>query len=298
MHQKEQPILKEIPAVAEPVAVEQSQPQSQHSQQQPPPKTKGIAIISRYPNSPDDGAKAGQNLIVPAATNEGSSISTLAPRIVQDSTKPGPKRVQPEHSVNKPPLQCNEITSSDDETNTPPPVPKRSTKIELQGTNRKSLNRELAALQQDHDGKNSLNTTNQRTRRQSGPVNQPPPPLPSRRSIIPHSEDSDAENDLPNLRQAKKALVAATTSNAGSRPAQSNPKTPEATSPRVLRTRNTPTPLRSTSERKRQRSTFEPVTLNSIGSSSKMKKTALKTVQIATEQSTNSGVKSLRSRMN
>ena len=88
-------------------------------------------------------------LTVPASSNEGSS-SSLAPRIVQDSTKPGPKRVQPEHSVNKPPLQCNEVTSSDDETNTPPPppVPKRQT---LQ-QGRKSLNRELAALQQDHDG--------------------------------------------------------------------------------------------------------------------------------------------------
>ena len=142
--------------------------------------------------------------------------------------------------------------------------------------------------------KNSLNTTNQRTRRQSGPVNPPAPPLPSRRSIIPHSEDSDAENDLPNLRQAKRAnLVAATTSNAGSRPAQSNPKTPEVTSPRVLRTRNTPTPAET---RKRQR--FEPETLTPNGISSKMKKTALKTVQITTEQSTNSRVKSLRSRMN
>jgi len=285
MHQKQEPVIKEIPVAA--VPVEQSQPSPQ------PPKTKGIAIISRYPNSPDDGAKTGQNLIAAAATNEG--CSSLAPRIVQDSTKPGPKRVQPEHSANKPPLQCNEITSSDDETNTPPPpVPKRPTVHH----GRKSLNRELAALQQDHDGKNSLNTTNQRTRRQSGPVN-PPPPLPSRRSIIPHSEDSDAENDLPNLRQAKKAK-AATTSNAGSRPAQSNPKTPEVTSPRVLRSRNTPTPLRSTSAetRKRQRSAFEPVTLAGNGISSKMKKTALKTVQIATEQSTNSRVKCLRSRMN
>ena len=125
-----------------------------------PPKTKGIAIISRYPNSTDDGAKIGNNLI--GSTHEGGqgptgsgNGSTQASRIVHDSTKPAPKRVQPIENSGKPPLQCNEVTSSDDETNTTPPVPKRSSSsanVKAKFNKNKSLNRELAALQQDHDG--------------------------------------------------------------------------------------------------------------------------------------------------
>ena len=152
--------------------------------------------------------------------------------------------------------------------------------------------------------KNSLNDNNQRTRRQSGP---PVPPLPSRRSIIPHSEDSDAENNLPNHRQAQKVtLVHPPTTSGSGAPGKphGHPKTPEV-SPRILRSRNTPTPLRSSApgqDRKRQRPSFEPVaSVGSSGISSKMKKTAVKTVHNSAatlEQKPNSRVKCLRSRMN
>jgi len=298
---------QQIPAELPPAAavVPQIEPPSPQ-----PPKTKGIAIISRYPNSTDDGAKIGNNLI--GSTHEGGqgptgsgNGSTQASRIVHDSTKPAPKRVQPIENSGKPPLQCNEVTSSDDETNTTPPVPKRSSSsanMKAKFNKNKSLNRELAALQQDHDGKNSLNDNNQRTRRQSGP---PLPPLPSRRSIIPHSEDSDAENNLPNHRQAQKVTLVhppTTSGSGGPGKPHGHPKTPEV-SPRILRSRNTPTPLRSApgQDRKRQRPAFEPVaSVGSSGISSKMKKTAVKTVHNSAtlEQTTNSRVKCLRSRMN
>ena len=144
--------IRQAAAAALPIPANNQQPSVEQSPSQP--KTKGIAIISRYPNSADDGAKSGQNLI--GSTNEGCSPS-MAPRIVHDSTKPAPKRVQPAvPEVNTPPLpvlpakplQCNEVSSSDDETKTPPPpVPRRP----LANHGRKSLSRELAALQQDHD---------------------------------------------------------------------------------------------------------------------------------------------------
>ena len=149
---------QQIPAELPPVpsaVVPQIEPPSPQ-----PPKTKGIAIISRYPNSTDDGAKIGNNLI--GSTHEGGqgptgsgNGSTQASRIVHDSTKPAPKRVQPIENSGKPPLQCNEVTSSDDETSTTPPVPKRSSSsanMKAKFNKMKSLNRELAALQQDHDG--------------------------------------------------------------------------------------------------------------------------------------------------
>ena len=100
---------------------------------------KGISIISRYPNSLIQEQKQGQNLI-----KESPKGQTPPPRIVHDSTHSAPVTVHPEKPQ---PLQCNEVSSSDDET-TPPPVPKRP----MGGHNkaaqaRKSLSRELAALQ-------------------------------------------------------------------------------------------------------------------------------------------------------
>ena len=231
---------------------------------------KGISIISRYPNSVNHEQKTGQNLIKDSPKGQ-----TQPPRIVHDSTNSAPVTVHPEKPQ---PLQCNEISSSDDET-TPPPVPKRplgghnNKATAKDNTARKSLSRELAALQQE-DG------PAKRTRRQSGPATKrPPPPLPNRRSII-QQEDSDAENNLPSHRQPNK-----------------RPKTPEV-SPRVLRPRNTPqTPQLSQETRKRQRS-FESAAI-----AKKTPKTALKTSSSNTNNANstlnNSRVKlSLRSRMN
>ena len=56
-----------------------------------PKQSKGIAIISRYPNSSDDGQKHGQNLIESASSINNSN--SPPPRIVHDSTKPAPSRV-------------------------------------------------------------------------------------------------------------------------------------------------------------------------------------------------------------
>ena len=87
---------------------------------------------------------ANENVTVPAVSKNHMIPNKLAP-----------KRVQPIENSGKPPLQCNEVTSSDDETNTTPPVPKRSSSsanMKAKFNKNKSLNRELAALQQDHDG--------------------------------------------------------------------------------------------------------------------------------------------------
>ena len=229
---------------------------------------KGISIISRYPNSVIQEQKTGQNLI-----KESPKGQTQPPRIVHDSTNSAPVTVHPEKPQ---PLQCNEISSSDDET-TPPPVPKRP----LGGHNNKataakSLNRELAALQQE-DG------PAKRTRRQSGPATkrQAPPPLPHRRSII-QQEDSDAENNLPSHRQPNK-----------------RPKTPEEPQTRVLRPRNTPqTPQLSQETRKRQRS-FESAAIAKKTPKTALKATSSNTNNAANSTLNNSRVRlSLRSRMN
>ena len=155
------------------------------------PKSKGIAIISRYPNSHDDNHKDGYNLITqpahssppphPAAVHGGGNGNaadekspSLPPRIVHDSTKAMPIRVKPEapqppsssaitSSRNKEnPVQCNEVTSSDGEgTPPPPPLPRRGPPTTAtapasggvpSGVNaRKSLSRELAALKQSNN---------------------------------------------------------------------------------------------------------------------------------------------------
>ena len=277
------------------------------------PKSKGIAIISRYPNSNDDGQKHGHNLISNNSqvieADEGSPTS-LPPRIVHDSTKSMPMRVKPDPATtpNQPqpsvksennPVQCNEVSSSDGES-TPPPVPRRSQNSGNLGP-RKSLSRELAALKQSNKINEAPSTDgpSKRTRRQSGGMamtskagnKQPPlPPLPSRRSIlIPKEEDSDAENNLPNnARQTRN-------SNLTPGPSKKS-RTPEV-SPRMLRPRNTPTPMKP--DRKRQRS-YEP-----NGISSKMLRTAQPTATRASTAAlkaaaaaSTSRLKCLRSRMN
>ena len=341
------------------------------------PKSKGIAIISRYPNSHDDNHKDGYNLITqpahssppphPAAVHgagNGNAADekspSLPPRIVHDSTKAMPIRVKPEapqpppssaitSSRNKEnPVQCNEVTSSDGEgTPPPPPLPRRGPPTTAtapasggvpSGVNaRKSLSRELAALKQSNNtrlNENNVSTSpppttaavdgpSKRTRRQSGPfpvvmstVSKPEvtcnkqPPLPSRRSIlIPKEEDSDAENNLPSHRQTR---------NSGGHPAgglnegnndmtqSKKPRgSPEVVSPRVLRPRNTPTPMKP--DRKRQRSN------ESNGISNKMlRRTATATSFLASSTATRastaafkaaaaastSRLKNLRRRMN
>jgi serine/threonine protein phosphatase PrpC len=279
-----------------------------------PAKNKGIAIISRYPNSSDDGQKNGQNLVANDGPDE--NTPTLPSRIVHDSTKPAPLKLKSENpipAVNKNsynnqtntenPVQCNEISSSDDES-TPPPVPKRPPggHAASRPQPRKSLSRELAALQQNSDDNDRNDGPSKRTRRQSGPAAKaskpPPPPLASRRSIV-NQEDSDAENNLPNARQTRQSLTSGgdkkNVASFNSVGGQKRPKTPEI-SPRVLRSRNTPTPLKAAETRKRVRS-FEPASIASK---------VLKTAQISGRASTsvlkaaasNTRAKCLRSRMN
>ena len=279
LHQKPAESLSTKPSVAEVGAGEG-----------PQKVTKGIAIISRYPNSADDGAKTGQNLI---GTSGAEGPSVAPPRIVHDSTKSAPLRVQPEVPT-RPPLQCNEVSSSDDEST--PPVPKRqATGSNPALANRRSNNmsRELAALQ-NTDG------PYKRTRRQSGPAGPPPPPLPSRRSVLINGEDSDAENNLPNRKQGQGNRKSSGSTNSVA-PKDQRAKTPEV-SPRVLRSRNTPASAAvSETTRKRQRSTFESTSTSTSSSStnsgisSKMKKSS---TALVVKTPTNSRAKSLRSRMN
>lgn len=289
------------------------------------PKSKGIAIISRYPNSNDDNQKHGHNLISNSSSNvqeadEGSPTS-LPPRIIHDSTKSQPMRVKPEAVVNQPPsmplgtksenpVQCNEVSSSDGES-TPPPVPRRSQNSGGSHGPRKSLSRELAALKQSNrinEAPSPQDGPSKRTRRQSGgptamasksgqrflvsgnkQQDRPLPPLPSRRSILlPPQEDSDAENNLPNNRQTR---------NSNLTPGPSKKTRAPEVSPRMLRPRNTPTPMKP--DRKRQRS-YEP---NAI--SSKMLRTAQPTATRASTAAlkaaaaaSTSRLKNLRSRMN
>ncbi len=288
---------------------QQQSSQQQVSQNQDVAKKSdpGIAIISRYPNSRDNGQKHGQNLVAKGAgSNEprshspitasspGDNVPSLPPRIVHDSTKPAPLKLKPAPAVdvhdggnNKKPVQCNEISSSDDES-TPPPVPKRPAgghpKNGLSANNnrgpRKSLNRELAALQASDDGGPSRRTRNQSGHHASvaalAPIlkNRPPkPPLASRRSVVAlngNNEDSDCENNLPSARQTRKTVTASNTKRSRTSMASTTAaaKTPEI-SPRVLRSRNTPTPILKGVAEKRKRRSFEPGNL-----AAKMLKTA------------------------
>ena len=151
---------------------------------QPKSSGKGLAIISRFPNSKNLEEASGKNLVVSKDDNE-SKVSDASLRIVHDSSKieptkinvnkpnkpesksapaqsisepqPSSSSVPPSSSKTDPDIQVNEISSSDTESSScvprtssrtvPPLVPPPG--AALKPTQRKSLSRELASLALD-----------------------------------------------------------------------------------------------------------------------------------------------------
>ena len=151
---------------------------------QPKPNGKGLAIISRFPNSKNSEEASGKNLVKSETENKDNDASS---RIVHDSSKTEPTKInvtkpnkpetkvvsapsisdpQPSTSSSVPPvssktdpdIQVNEISSSDTESpsaeprtgsrTAPPPVPAPSA-APKPTQSRKSLSRELASLALD-----------------------------------------------------------------------------------------------------------------------------------------------------
>ncbi len=238
---------------------------------------KGIAIISRFPNSKKESEQQGTNLVATPkpsleVTNNGDSVTAFATRIVHDSSKIAPlkMRVSPKSTLqqrvsqadnilaakiggsrkveeatstsdelarraekkasssqgdqqvpNK--IQCNEISSSDNECDSPapPPLPSRPPGGHRPSTASASkvdppavgLNKPMSILRKNVTTSNVLSNTVSgpmtRTRQQSGPAqaatrqtsntSPSPPPIPAkmvRRSILPgySGYNSDSEN--------------------------------------------------------------------------------------------------------
>ena len=147
---------------------------------QPKPNSKGLAIISRFPNSKKSEEASGKNLVKTETITKDTNTSS---RVVHDSSKTEPTRInvtksnktetksvpdpsisepQPSTSSSVPPsssetdpdIQVNEISSSDTESpsaeprTAPPLVPAPSAAPKPIQT-RKSLSRELASLALD-----------------------------------------------------------------------------------------------------------------------------------------------------
>ena len=129
---------------------------------QPKHPSKGLAIISRFPNSSKPEEAAGKNLV--AIKDEAAKINeTSSQRIIHDSSKTEPTKInvvkphleedkvgaplvtEPEScsssSKTEPDIQVNEVTSSDCEQSPTKSAPRPAP--------RKSLSRELASLALD-----------------------------------------------------------------------------------------------------------------------------------------------------
>ena len=190
-----------------------------------PTPSKGIAIISRFPNSRNESEQQGTNLVAAPSTTAPteSGDSPLATRIVHDSSKSAPMRMlvspvsqqqrkfetenkfsdKPKHAAAvtaiaqkigeplKDKIQCSEVSSSDIECDSPapPPVPSRPT-----GGHRPANKTSALATKPVTSSTQAKPVT--RTRQQSGqtrplppsPKTPSPPPLPVkqiRRSIVP-----------------------------------------------------------------------------------------------------------------
>jgi len=146
---------------------------------QPKPNAKGLAIISRFPNSKKSEEASGKNLVKAETITKETNASS---RIVHDSSKTEPTKINvtkpnkpetksvpdpsisepqpstssvpPSSSETNPDIQVNEISSSDTESpsaeprTAPPLVPAPSAAPKPTQT-RKSLSRELASLALD-----------------------------------------------------------------------------------------------------------------------------------------------------
>ena len=151
---------------------------------QPKPQGKGLAIISRFPNSSKPEEASGKNLVVAKDESE-NKASDGTSRIVHDSSKTEPTKINvnkpnkpeqkvpvnppssteepepssssssssssvPSNSKTDPDIQVNEISSSDTENTPSVPKSTNSRSVPAQKpTQRKSLSRELASLALD-----------------------------------------------------------------------------------------------------------------------------------------------------
>lgn len=328
LHGLDSPVPKSIPLPLQP-SLPEAEPAT------PPATSKGIAIISRFPNSKNSQEQLGTNLVAASPTPKSpeSLEPALATRIIHDSSKSAPVRMlvapnvaQASHPQPQPPrkfgdskIQCNEVTSSDNECDTPPPVPTRP------AGGHKPQNKPVAAGSKPSVPAplSSPTRPNTRTRQQSGaakplpPIPEPksvsPPPLPVkqiRRSILPGvtGYDSDAENQpqanqaaaagaatprsvVRNLRSgsAKKPTGAMPSLPAVTKTRQSDAATPEA---RVLRSRNTPASVSQTRCDIRSR-TSSASAASSSATPQKLPETGVKRKRMSTEP----GVPTLAAKM-
>lgn len=190
----------------------------------PKPNSKGISVISRFPNSSDKTAIHGRNLMSKkieataddTSSNSGSTSSTgsSATRIIHDSISNEPKKIVVSDSVQNPQknksdnvVQINEVSSSDTENDKTPAEKSRPQGSPKLQAGRKSLSRELANLNlQTPNPTTSAVATSSRSRRSTqGGVATPNAEAKlkekrlrnGRRSIegLGHENDSDAENE-------------------------------------------------------------------------------------------------------
>ncbi len=112
---------------SQPPALPPKRQQQQPGPPPPPPSTKGIAIISRFPNSNDEGEKKGKNLVSGRA-NALSGTTAAATRIVHDSYKSTPQKLKMTTSsvLQKPPEESiRNIARLNNSSPSPPPLPVR-----------------------------------------------------------------------------------------------------------------------------------------------------------------------------
>jgi len=266
--------------------------------------TKGLSIISRFPNSSNPKEAHGKNLVSkkddPSPSSSASPFSALrtSSRIIQDSTKSEPEKVRVNMvggrssplakptTGSQPNLQVNEVTSSDSESSSPAGTAK----------SRKSISRELANLALD-----SPAAANTRPSRRSG--RQLLKPKRRGRSVEGLGrDDSDTENmadggmvpatklaevekkcqDLTNQLRAMEEKVSQQTSSLTQefRALRSNllkeDRSPE-TPPRVLRSKNGNTPAATTpgsgTKRKLQQPSNESVPIKRAAAAGKRERT-------------------------
>jgi len=283
----------------------------------PKPKpSKGLAIISRFPNSKKSEEKMGKNLVKQQLEEKAAekTVDKSSTRIVHDSMKTEPQKVrvdaphspaesatvqssqpcpdqdnqdsQPSSSVSVPSgpadaigpaaapdkIQCNEVTSSDDEGEGS--SSSYATKVPTIGDNRdnrgrKSLSRELSALQLDSPlfGTSKTRRDKRRTRRSGVTATGEESDIENREdkaeTMVPVSKLVEMEkkcaalNDKLKLMEKKVAdktdAISHEVRMLKSSLAETNTESLTAVTPRVLRSRNGgdhPTPASGT-KRKR-----------------------------------------------
>jgi len=187
----------------------------------PKPNSKGISVISRFPNSSDKSAVVGRNLMskkIEATSDDdtGSNSNSSATRIIHDSISNEPKKIVVGDSVQSPAqqknksnnvVQINEVTSSDTENDKTPAEKSRPQGSPKLQAGRKSLSRELASLNLDSPCPTTAPATTSSRSRRSTQAGVATPSAEDklkqkrlrngRRSIegLGHEDDSDAENN-------------------------------------------------------------------------------------------------------